>query len=380
MRSSEIREDAGATLGVEEEFLLLDPYTAEPVDRAAQVIAGCKADGGWTVQPEYAESQVETATGVCVSAEEVGGQLAEARTRLSAAADERGTLLVATGAPVVASRALTLAQGERYARIADHYGAMFSDYLCCGLHIHVGVPDRDVAAIVLNHFTPWLPALLALSVNSPLRQGRDEGYASLRALTQSAFPAAGPPPWVESAADYDRHLARVVESGAFFDERITFWQARLSPHLPTVEIRVSDSVATSADAQVITALCRGIAVAAAADIAAGVPAPRVDPKAISSALWAAARHGLRGPAIDPLSQTRTTVRRQLAALVQRVRPALAEFGELSAVTTGLADLFRRGTGADLQRRTAPEGPAAVARALAARTAGLTAVEAGYSPV
>ncbi len=380
MRTSEIREDAGATLGVEEEFLLLDPYTAEPVDRAAPVIAGCVADGEWTVQPEYAESQVETATGVCTSAEQVGRQLAEARASLAAAADRQGALLVASGAPVVASRPLTLADGDRYARIADHYGGMFSDYQCCGMHVHVGVPDRDVAAVVLNHFTPWLPVLLALSVNSPLRQGRDAGYASLRALTQAGVPAAGPPPWVESAADYDRHLARVVDSGAFLDERITFWQARLSPHLPTVEIRVADSVATWADAQLITALCRGIAVAAAADVAAGVPAPRVDPKAISSALWAAARHGLRGFAIDPLTQTRTTVRGQLKALLARVGPALAEFDELSTVTTGLADLFRRGTGADLQRAAAPDGPAAVAHALARRTAGLAAVKAGYSPV
>ena len=373
------RLDAGATIGIEEEFLLVDPHTAEPVDCGPSVVDRC-APGAWTPQYEYARSQVEVATGVCATAAEAAAQLREARARLAGLARAQGALLVATGSPITTSRPITLTPGARYQRIADHYGAMFADYECCGLHVHVGVPDRDVAAHLLNYVTPWLATLLALSVNSPLRQGRDARFASLRALTQSAFPAAGPPPWVESAADYDRHLDRLVDCGAFADERITFWQARLSPHLPTIEVRVADAVPTPADAQLLAALCRAIVVTAATEAAAGVPAPRPDQKALSTALWTAARHGLRGPAVDPVSQTRTTIRKQVGALLDRVSPALAEFGELAEVTSGIAELFRRGAGADLQRTAALAGPAAVAELLAAHTAGLAPVEAGYTPV
>lgn len=379
MPRTDVTERAGATLGIEEEFLLVDPHTAEPVDCGPAVVDSC-AGGLWSPQHEYARSQVEVATGVCASAAEAGVQLVEARARMAALARANGALLVATGSPITAPRPLTPTDGARYARLAEHYGAMFSDYQCCGLHVHVGVPDRDFAAVLLNHVTPWLPLLLALSANSPLRDGRDARFASLRALTQAGFPAAGPPPWVESAADYDRQLGRLVDCGVFADERITFWLARLSPHLPTIEFRVADTVPTPADAQVIAALCRAVVVTAATDAAAGVLAARPDPLAVSSALWTAARHGLRGPAVDPLTQTRTTVRRQVAELLDRLGPALAATGELRMATTGLADLLRRGTGADLQREALVDGPAAVARVLAARTAGLTPVEAGYSPV
>ncbi|MGW5055290.1 carboxylate-amine ligase [Actinokineospora sp. NPDC004072] len=373
------RVEAGATIGVEEEFLLVDPRTAEPVDCGPAIVDRCHG-APWTPQYEFARSQVEVATGVCESAADAAAQLADARARLAEQARGHGALLVASGSAIVAPRPLSLTPGARYARIAEHYGAMFADYLCCGLHVHVGVPDRDVAAALLNYVTPWLPTLLALSTNSPLRQGNDLGFASLRALTQAGFPASGPPPWVDSAADHDRHIARLIDCGVLVDDRITFWQARLSPHLPTIEIRVADSVPTPADALLLAALCRAIVVTAAAELAAGVPAPRPDPRALSAAMWAAARHGTRGPAVDPVTLARTTARRRLAALMERVRPALAEFGELRAVTAGLAELTRRGTGADLQRAAAPGGPAAVAAVLAAHTAGLTPVEAGYTPV
>ncbi|GGS47351.1 carboxylate-amine ligase [Actinokineospora fastidiosa] len=374
------RVDAGATLGIEEEFLLVDPRTAEPVDCGPAVIDQCHGYGPWTPQYEYARSQVEVATGVCHTAAAAAAQLTDARARLAERARAHGALLIATGAPIVASRPITLTSGDRYARIATHYGGMFSDYQCCGLHVHVGVPDRDAAAALLNYVTPWLPTLLALSANSPLRQGRDADYASLRALAQAAFPAAGPPPWVESAADHDRHIARLVDCGAFTDDRITFWLARLSPHLPTIEIRVADSVPTPADAMLLAALCRAIVVTAASDLAAGIPAPRPDRDTMAAALWSAARHGMRGAAVDPVTRRRTSARRRLAALLNWVRPALAEFGELSMVTSTLAELSRRGTGAELQRVAAPGGPAAVAAMLAAQTTGLTPVEAGYTPV
>ncbi|HEV2783956.1 MAG TPA: YbdK family carboxylate-amine ligase, partial [Actinophytocola sp.] len=283
--------------------------------------------------------------------------------------------LVATGSPVLGGPGATTSPGARFSRIAGEYAGVVGDYHVCGLHVHVGVPDRDTAVAVVNHLRPWLPALLALSANSPFRHGADTGYASWRMIDQSRFPGAGVPPRFASADAYDRQVAQLVECGALIDDHMTFWLARPSPHLPTVELRVADSVISVAEAALQAALSRALVRTALADLARGREAPALGDQLAAAALWTAARYGLDGPAVHPVHKRRMPARRLVAELIEHLTPALAETGDLSAVRQGIATLDAAGTGARRQRAAAGAGPMGVLRMLAAETAGETPADA-----
>ncbi|WP_233358689.1 carboxylate-amine ligase [Thermomonospora amylolytica] len=354
---------SGATMGVEEEFLLVDPVNGRTAPKAPQVLA--RAGGrpahspGAGFHAELLQTQVEAVTGVCTGLDDLRRQLREGRSRLAGAAMAEGLRLVSTGTPVVACPDPPFTEGERFARIADMYAGVVAGYQSCGCHVHVGVEDRETAVAVVNHLRPWLPALLALSVNSPFDRGRDTGYASWRMLEQARFPGSGVPPWFSDAADHDRRVERLVEAGVLADPAMTFWLARPSPRLPTVEVRTADAAATVDEAVLQAALTRALVRRALDDLAAGREAPRVDDQVCAAAVWSAARYGLDGPGVDPVREVRVPAARPVADLVAHVRPHLEDTGDLAEVRSVLDMLRRAGTGAARQRR-AGSAEAAVA--------------------
>lgn len=362
----------GVSLGVEEEFLLVDPGSGECVGHAEDVLERAgphrwRASGG-SFHTELLGSQVEAVTGVCHDLAGLRAQLRYGRARLAEAARERGALLVAAGTPVLGGRPPPAARGERFAAIVSAYGDVVEDYQACGCHVHVGVPDREAAVAVVNHLRPWLPVLVALAANSPFDRGRPTRYAARRMMEMARFPGAGVPPWSASAADYDARVAALVESGALVDGAMTFWLARPSPRWPTVEVRAGDAAATADEAVLQAALVRGLVAAALADLAAGREAPRVDGQVCAAALWNAARHGLDGAMVDPVSHRAVPARRLLDGLVARAAPALEEAGDLDAVSRLVEGVRRAGTGAERQRRAARRGgPRAVVDMLVRQT-------------
>lgn len=365
--------EPGRTLGVEEEFLLVDAGSRRIAGLAGAVIERARrtpppaADA--VLQRELSAAQIEAATGVTTDLRELVRQLDTARRTLAAAARAEGGRLVSTGLPVLDGTA-PVSGGERYAAIARLYEHQAAGYLACGCHVHVGVPDPETAVAVVNWLRPWLPTLLALSANSPWDRGRDSGYASWRVMDQARFPGSGIPPRFGSAAEHDAEVARLVECGVLVDPAMTFWLARPSPHLPTVEVRVADALGTTWETALQAALTRALVSTALADLAAGREAPPVPPQLASAALWTAARFGLEGPAVDPLHETRVPARALLDRLLARLAPALEATGDLPFVRGALGALHRHGTGAARQRRaTAPSGPTAAVDMLAAQTEG-----------
>ncbi|MEU5993714.1 glutamate--cysteine ligase [Spirillospora sp. NPDC047418] len=366
------RGAAAPSVGVEEEFLLVDAVSGECVPAAEKVLAAAGthrwAGSGGSFQAELLTSQVEAATGVCRDLAGLGEQLRFGRARLAAAAREHGALLVASGTPVLDGPPPPPAPGDRFAAIMRAYGDVAEDYQACGCHVHVGVPDREAAVAVVNHLQPWLPVLLALSANSPFDRGRPSGHAARRIAEMARFPGAGVPPWSASAADWDARVAALVEAGVLVDTAMTFWLARPSARWPTVEVRAADAAATADEAVLQAALVRGLVGAALADLAAGREAPRADAQVCAAALWTAARHGLRGTLVDPVARRAVPAWRLVDDLVARAAPALAGTGDLGTVLALLEALRGAGTGADRQRRAARRGgPRAVVEMLARQT-------------
>lgn len=349
----------GLTVGVEEEFLLVDVATLRTAPQAAAVLArAAKAPEptpGMRFQPELAATQVEAATGICTDLADLRRQLRQARVCLAAAARAEGVRLVAVGNPVLGADSVPFMPGDHYARLTDILAGALARYESCGCHVHVGVADRDLAVAVVNHLRPWLPTLLALSVNSPYDRGRDSGYESWRIQTQALFPGAGVPPWFPSQKAYDGHLEHLVEIGVLADTGTTFWLARPSPRLPTVEVRASDAASTIDEAVLQAALARALVRTALRELAEGREASPVGERLCTAALWSAARYGLHGPGIHPYEERRVAAITLLDELLGHVRLALEEAGDEAAVRTLLRTVGRRGTGAARQRDAAVRG-------------------------
>jgi glutamate---cysteine ligase / carboxylate-amine ligase len=369
-----VRAAGAITLGVEEEFVLLDPSTGAAVLAGPDLVRMLGGEPG--VQQELMRFQVETGTGVCTGLDEAGRELVRLRGLAAAAAASLGCRLVASGIAPFGAPGLAAVTGQpRYRELARRYGPLVADSGTCGCHVHVGVPSRDLGVQVLARLRPWLAPLLAITVNSPIADGRDTTWASWRYPVWSRWPTATAPAVWPDAAAYDAAVRRLIADGAALDERSVYFLARLSPRYPTVEVRVADVCLDAGTAVLAAGLTRALVATALAEARRGTPVPAVPARQVAAALAAAARHGLAGPAVDPVTGQAVDAATLRSRLLDHVRPALSDHGDTQTVTGLLDRLEDRGTGADRQRAlfTSAASPPAFIQELARATL------SGYEP-
>ncbi|WP_089336603.1 carboxylate-amine ligase [Blastococcus mobilis] len=380
------------TVGVEEELLVVDD-DGRPVPLAPDALEvasrrgegenpaehdraerdGSQADGGGPaahLMPELKAQQLELGTAVCHSLSEVDGELRFWRARARSAAAATGAHVAALATSPVPVRPVPT-EGDRYARMLDAFGLTAREMLTCGCHVHVSVADDDEGVAVLDRIRIWLPVLTALTANSPFWQGEDTGYASFRSQAWHRWPSAGPNEVFADAAAYHRLIDQVLATGTVLDPGMVYFDARLSASWPTVEVRTADVALRVEDAVTMAGIVRGLVETAARDARAGHPPPAVPAAVLRVAAWRAGRSGLTGDLVHPLTGRPAPAADVLGALLDHVRPALADAGDEQQVADGLGALLRRGTGADLQRRVHEETGdlTAVVRAAVALTAG-----------
>ncbi|SDN66658.1 carboxylate-amine ligase [Allokutzneria albata] len=339
-------------MGVEEEFLLVDAKTRQ-LSWQGPALLRAAPDTEGDLQTELTRCQVESATPVCTTASEVLEKLRELRGTLAAQARSRGLRLIASGtAPLHESAPPQLTNNPRYRRISEHAGALAMSSPCCGCHIHVGVPDRETGVQVINHLRPWLPVLLALSVNSPCSDGVDTGYQSWRSLSWSQWPSAGPPPRFTSHAAYEEAVRELLASGAALDRGMIYWDVRLSDEWPTVELRVCDVAPTAEEATLLAVLARALVTRAVHSTA---PVPPLSHHALRAALWRAARDGVSGQGYDVHTGRLAPMSALVERLVEWTVPVLEQYGDLGYVESTLQRLARIGSGAARQRAALADG-------------------------
>ena len=363
-----VRAAGAITLGVEEEFVLLDPSTGATVPAAPSLVRMLGGEPG--VRPELMRFQVETATGVCTGLDEAGRELVRLRRLAAEAAARLGCRLVACGvAPYRTPGLAAVTPQPRYRELARRYGPVVADAGTCACHVHVGVPSRDLGVQVLARVRPWLAPLLAVTANSPIAGGHDTGWASWRYAIQSRWPTATPPAVWPDAAAYDTAVRRLIGEGAALDERNVYFLARLSPRYPTVEVRVADVCLDAGTAVLAAGLTRALVATALAEARRGTPVPAAPARQVTAALAAAARHGLAGAGIDPVTGQPVDATTLRSRLLDHVRPALSDHGDTATVTGLLRRLDDQGTGADRQRAlfTSAASPPAFITALARAT-------------
>jgi carboxylate-amine ligase len=348
----------GATLGVEEEYLLLDRDTGLPSPSAGLVQAAADLEpvlGRGEVDSELLQAQIEVATPVCTALDEVTSHLVRFRQAVTAAADRAGCRVAATGgAPLTAGHAVPVTQKRRYREMRADAARRVDEQLICGMHIQVGVPDRSAGAAALGRLRPWLPVLVALGANSPFWDGRDTGFASWRTVVFGRWPVSGSPPFVSGGAQYERRVAALLATGVIRDRKQVYWHARLSEGYPTLEVRAPDVQLDVDSAVTLAGVARALVATALREARHGVR-PLDPPGSIMYAAgWHAARHGLDDELVDPRHGTPGTAAEVVGALLDHIRPALTGFGDAERVTEGVTRLLDRGTGAARQRRALAE--------------------------
>ncbi|WP_190136449.1 glutamate--cysteine ligase [Streptomyces longispororuber] len=354
------------TVGVEEEYLLLDPATGLPLPRADEVRAAADLAPlaeEKEVQSELLQAQLEVATPVCEELEEVGGHLLRLRLALAAAAESVGCRLAACATAPARSRApVPVTDEPRYRAIYAQAPQLVDEQLINGMHVHVAVPSPEVGVAVLNRIRLWLPVLSAMSANSPLWEGQDTGFASWRTVVFGRWPVSGPPPRFADLADFEDRVRGLLASGVIQDIGQLYWQARPSRRYPTVEVRCPDVQLRADEAVMLAGIVRGLVSTAVTDIKNGTEEPDCLPELLQAAHWQAARHGLSGSLLDPAGR-RLSAGDAVARLMEHIEPALEAAGDFRQVTSLVHRLLRQGTPADRQRQAFAEGGVAAVTAL-----------------
>ena len=356
------------TFGIEEEFQFLEPGTMHPAQVGAVVFQRMSDDPAWhdITHKEFLASQVEHASTVFSNFDDARTALLEFRRMVADLADELGVVVASVGTPPDTTPFPTITDVARYHRVVRDMGGLIADHQLSGLHVHIGVPDREGGVIALNAARPWMPLLTAMSGNSPLWRGYDTGYDSWRTVLLRRWTTSGCPPSFVDAADYDRRITRLLGIGGTADLALIAWDVRLSEHLPTIEFRMGDAQLDAENTLLIAALSRALvthsldaprATDAAANASADVP-----PELLSAALLHSAHFGMRAQVFDPISGGLAPAADALNGLIRRLERELTESGDLDAVQEAAARLLRDGTGAERQRAAFErEGMAGVRR-------------------
>jgi glutamate---cysteine ligase / carboxylate-amine ligase len=358
------------TLGIEEELQIVDGGTSRLAFRAPQLLSRLPTEG---YAPELQRSTVETNTQVHRSLDDLSQELVALRRAVIKAAEREGLAVAAAGtAPLSSVADLELTAGGRYSRMQQDYRLLVDEHLVCGLQVHAGVDDPDVAVRIIPRVEHALPVLLALSASSPFFEGQDTGYASVRTVIWQRWPTAGRTPRVQSYEEYDGLIQNLISSGIISDSKMAYFDIRPSPHLPTLELRVCDSCPLVDDAILIAGLFRALVESAEQAECAGRVSPNLPGPLYQAAMWRAARSGLSDTLLDIGADSASVPAADvLGRLTKDLRPQLEESGDWEIVAELTAAALSRGTSSERQRaRYAERGRVAdVVRLLVEETGG-----------
>jgi carboxylate-amine ligase len=297
-----------ATVGLEEELMLLDAETLDLAPHAPEVIGALGGDPRFKLEMPAAQLEIVTAPHATVAA--AAHELAQARAALERAVAGRFRVAGA-GAHPFASGLGPLNPGRRYEAIGAEYASVANRQLVFGLHVHVAIRGADRALAVYNALRSDLPELAALAANAPFYEGRDSGLASVRSRISGLLPRQGVPPALPSWDAYEEALRWC----AFDDPRQWWWELRLHPVLGTVEVRVPDTQATVADTAAVGAVVHALVTRLAARHDAGEALPVAESWRIDQNRWSACRHGVEGAMTDLETGERRPTRGRLEALL-----------------------------------------------------------------
>lgn len=336
------------TLGIEEEFQIVDPQTRELRSHVAEILEEGKMLLGEQIKPEMIQSMVEVGTGICRNIQEARTDITRLRSIISGLAKKNGLAIVAASThPISRWQDQKIFDDERYELLVQELQTVARSLLIFGLHVHVGMADRERAIHIMNAARYFLPHVLALSTSSPFWMGHNTGLKSYRTEVFKQFPRTDIPDHFDSYLGFQRYVDLLIKTKCINDGKKIWWDIRPHPYFPTLEFRVCDIPTRVDDTLAIAALFQAIVAKLNKLIDRNLGFRLYRRMLIQENKWRAVRYGLEGKLIDFGKQTEVPVRDLVLELLEFVDDVVDELGsrkEIEHVHT----ILQRGTSADRQ--------------------------------
>ena len=340
------------TLGIEEEFQIVDPVTRELRSHVSQMLA----DGKMLLQehikesikPEMHKSVVEVGTGICANIDEARKSVLELRQGLHQLASKSGLRIVGAGThPFSDWRAQEIMEHERYKMIVDEMGDIARANLIFGLHVHIGIEDLETAIALMNQMRYFLPHILALSTSSPFWLGRNTGLKSVRATIFKRFPRTGIPDYFNSWADFENFIGTLIKTGCIDNGKKIWWDIRPHAFFNTLEVRICDLPTRLEETIAIAALIQATVVTLYNLRERNLSFNIYRPTLVEENKWRAARYGVRGKMIDFGKQQEIDYQDLMYEYIRFVDEAVDALGSRHAINY-IHKILQEGTSADRQ--------------------------------
>jgi carboxylate-amine ligase len=334
------------TVGVEFEVQLLDEESLAFKDISPQVLKALFPRFGTRIKEEFIKSMIELNTRVCADVREAEADLRESLGALEEELRAHGAVMYSASLhPLEKGTGRNLTDSPRYGRILEDLQIVGRRFITQGLHVHIGVGNADRAIRINNHMRMYLPLLLALSTSSPFYSGEVTGLFSYRTKLFEALPMAGLPDMIESWEEFKSMAELLISGGVIAGVKDLWWDVRPHPGFGTVEVRVCDLPCRFSETMALVALIQALVVTLGST--AVHPAARIQMQILKANKWQAARYGLDGVFVNPVSATRQPVREAVAEMLDFVRPAVERLGTLGYLSA-LEEVLESGTGAHRQ--------------------------------
>ncbi|HYE13327.1 MAG TPA: carboxylate-amine ligase, partial [Pyrinomonadaceae bacterium] len=315
------------TLGIEEEFHIVDPQTRELRSRVTEILEEGTTILGEQLKPEMIQSQIEVGTNICANIEEARTDITRLRSVISGLARSKGLEIVAASThPISHWRDQQIFNDARYKLLIDELQMVASSLLICGMHVHVGIPDRERQVHIMNATRYFLPHVLALSTSSPFWLGFNTGLKSYRSEVFKKFPRTDIPDHFDSYDAFERYVSLLVKTGCIDNGKKIWWDVRPHPFFPTLEFRVCDIPTRIDDTVAISALIQAIVAKLDRLIDKNLGFRLYRRALIQENKWRAVRYGLGGKLIDFGKQKEVPVCDLIRELLEFVDDVLDDLG------------------------------------------------------
>jgi len=342
------------TLGIEEEFMVIDPVTRELRSHMQQIVEGGKVLLKEQVKAEMHQAVVEVGTNICRNIQEAKREVKYLRKVIADLAEKSNLQIGAAGThPFSLWSEQAITEHPRYEEIVNELQDTARGNLIFGLHVHVGIEDRNVGLHLMNSVSYFLPHIFALSTNSPFWEGRNTGFKSFRTKVFDKFPRTGIPEFYSSVGEYDDYINLLIKTGCIDNAKKIWWDIRLHPFFNTIEFRICD-VPMLVDETIALAAVMQALIAKLYKLMNQNLNFRLYRKAlISENKWRAARYGLDGKLIDFGKQEEIDTRALIHELLDFVDDVVDELGSREEINY-IYRMLENGTGADRQLRVFQE--------------------------
>ncbi len=343
------------SIGIEEEYQTIDPDTRDLRSHIhAEIVQKGKTLLAERVKPEMHQSVVEIGTGVCRNIQEADREIRSIRRHMITLARDNGLQLAACAThPFAHWSKQEIYPDERYRAIVEDMKMVARANLIFGLHVHIGVEDRETAIQIMNGARYFLPHLLALSSNSPFWLGMDTGLKSYRSKVFDKFPRTNVPDLYSSWSEFENHVDLLIRTNCIDNAKKIWWDIRPHPHFPTLEFRICDIPMRVEETIAIAALCQAIVAKLYTLHERNLTFRHYSRALIMENKWRASRYGLDGKLIDFGKQVEVPERDLIHEILEFIDDVVDDLGsrrQLGYVET----ILREGTGADRQLRVFAE--------------------------